>query len=108
MLNELQADYADRGFQVLAISEEEADVIREFVEDNGVEYLNLIGTEEERAHPSASNMGSRMPCCRAASTASGYPASACRAMPMPGSLVRTRWRRSVASAVPSATITCPA
>jgi len=46
MLNELQKSYGDRGFQVVAISEEEADVIRDFVEEHGVEYLNLVGTEE--------------------------------------------------------------
>ena len=46
MLNELQESYGDRGFQVVAISEEEADVIRDFVDEFGVEYLNLVGTEE--------------------------------------------------------------
>jgi thiol-disulfide isomerase/thioredoxin len=46
MLNELQASYGSRGFQILAISDEEADVIRDFVEDHEVEYLNLVGTEE--------------------------------------------------------------
>jgi thiol-disulfide isomerase/thioredoxin len=48
MLNELQASYGDRGFQVLAISDpdEEVGVIRKFVEQHGVEYLNLVGTEE--------------------------------------------------------------
>ena len=46
MLNELQASYGERGFRVLAISEEEAEVIREFVEREGVQYLNLVGTAE--------------------------------------------------------------
>lgn len=48
MLNELQASYGERGFKVLAISdpEEEVGVIREFVEQHEVEYLNLVGTEE--------------------------------------------------------------
>lgn len=48
MLNELQASYADRGFQVLAISDpdEEVGLIREFVKEHKVEYLNLVGTEE--------------------------------------------------------------
>src|SRR5881394_3686918 len=53
-------------------------------------------------------IGSRMPCRRAASSASGYPASACRATPIPGSFVRTRSRRRAAASVLSATITCPA
>lgn len=46
MLNELQAEYGERGLLVLAITDEETDVVREFVEEYGVEYLNLIGTEE--------------------------------------------------------------
>jgi len=48
MLNELQASYGERGFKVLAISdpEEEVGLIREFVEQHEVEYLNLVGTEE--------------------------------------------------------------
>ena len=46
MLNELQASYGPQGFQILAISDEEADVIRDFVKDHEVEYLNLVGTEE--------------------------------------------------------------
>jgi thiol-disulfide isomerase/thioredoxin len=46
MLNELQASYGDRGFQILAISEEEQAVIEEFMDQYGVAYLNLIGTEE--------------------------------------------------------------
>ena len=46
MLNELQASYGERGFQILAISDEEEQLIREFVEEHGVEYTNLIGTEE--------------------------------------------------------------
>jgi thiol-disulfide isomerase/thioredoxin len=46
MLNELQASYGERGFRILAISEEEADVIREFVEREEVRYLNLVGTAE--------------------------------------------------------------
>jgi peroxiredoxin len=46
MLNELQATYGDRGFRVFGISDEEAGLIREFVKENGVEYTNLVGTEE--------------------------------------------------------------
>ena len=49
-----------------------------------------------------------MPCSRAVSRAVSYPASACRATPMPGSFVSTRSRRNRISGVPSATITCPA
>ena len=45
---------------------------------------------------------------RAVAIASGYPASAWRATPMPGSLVSTRSRRLPAAGVPSATMTCPA
>jgi len=46
MLNELQASYGERGFQIVAIAEEEQEVIRDFVEEYGVEYLNLVGTED--------------------------------------------------------------
>jgi peroxiredoxin len=46
MLNELQASYADRGFRIIAISDEDADAIRDFVSDNEVAYTNLVGTEE--------------------------------------------------------------
>jgi thiol-disulfide isomerase/thioredoxin len=49
MLNELQASYGERGFQILAIADEEQDVIRDFVEEYGVEYLNLVGTEDVSA-----------------------------------------------------------
>ena len=46
MLNELQLAYGERGFEILAISPEEADVLEEFQEENPVEYTSLIGTEE--------------------------------------------------------------
>ncbi len=46
MLNELQATYGDRGFQILAIAEEDAEVVRSFLEANGVRYLNLLGSAE--------------------------------------------------------------
>ncbi len=46
MLNELQAEYRDQGLLILAITDEEAGVVREFVQEHGVEYLNLIGTGE--------------------------------------------------------------
>ena len=44
----------------------------------------------------------------AAAMASGYPASAWRMMPVPGSVVSTRRRRASVSTVPSATTTMPA
>jgi thiol-disulfide isomerase/thioredoxin len=46
MLNELQAEYRDQGLLILAITDEEAGVVRDFVQEHGVEYLNLIGTGE--------------------------------------------------------------
>jgi thiol-disulfide isomerase/thioredoxin len=48
MLNELQANYGERGFRVLAISDpdDELNLIREFVDEHEVEYLNLVGTAE--------------------------------------------------------------
>jgi thiol-disulfide isomerase/thioredoxin len=50
MLNELQAEYAERGFEVMAISDfdEETGVVRDFVDANDIDYLNLVGTEEVR------------------------------------------------------------
>jgi cytochrome c biogenesis protein CcmG/thiol:disulfide interchange protein DsbE len=44
MLNELHATFAPRGFEILAISDETADVIQEFVSEYGVRYKNLVGT----------------------------------------------------------------
>ena len=46
MLNELQLAYGERGFDILAISPEEADILEEFFAENPVEYTSLIGTEE--------------------------------------------------------------
>jgi peroxiredoxin len=46
MLNELQASFGERGFRILAISDEDAEAIREFVAHHGVVYTNLVGTEE--------------------------------------------------------------
>lgn len=41
---ELQEQYGDQGFTVIAIdAEEEAEVVRDFVERNDVNYLNLLG-----------------------------------------------------------------
>lgn len=53
-------------------------------------------------------IGRSTPRSRAQASASGYPASACRITPVPGSLVSTRSRASAASGVPSATVTWPA
>ncbi len=40
----LQEQYGDQGFTVIAIdADEEAEVVRDFVEQNGVNYLNLLG-----------------------------------------------------------------
>jgi thiol-disulfide isomerase/thioredoxin len=46
MLNELQATYRDRGLEILAISSENGAVLEEFVKEHGVQYTNLIGTDE--------------------------------------------------------------
>ena len=46
MLNELQLAYGERGFDILAISPEEADILEEFMAENPVEYTSLVGTEE--------------------------------------------------------------
>ena len=46
MLNDLQAEYGEQGLLILAITDEEAKVVRDFVAEHGVEYLNLIGTDE--------------------------------------------------------------
>ncbi len=53
-------------------------------------------------------IGSMIPREAAVAIASGYPASACRATPIPGSQVSTRSSFSSASDVPSATTTMPA
>ena len=64
--------------------------------------------DHHRAGPPLSSEGMSMPRRRAVSIASGYPASACRTTPSPGSQVSTRCSFSSASRVPSATITMPA
>lgn len=46
MLNELHGDYADRGLRILAISDEGADLIQEFVDEYDVAYTNLVGTTD--------------------------------------------------------------
>lgn len=41
---ELQEQYGNQGLAVIAIdADEEAEVVRDFVEQNGVNYLNLLG-----------------------------------------------------------------
>jgi thiol-disulfide isomerase/thioredoxin len=42
MLNELHRTYGSEGLTILAISEENPEVVREFAEEVGVEYANLI------------------------------------------------------------------
>ena len=66
---------------------------------------DLRGAHQESAQSCASCIGSLRPCVRAAAMASGYPASAWRITPMPGSLFRTRSSRIAARSVPSATMT---
>jgi peroxiredoxin len=46
MLQELHAKYRDQGFEILAIAEEEAEILEEFVRDHGIEYTNLVGTAD--------------------------------------------------------------
>lgn len=46
MLNELQEAYGDRGFDIIAISPEEADVLAEFQAEHPVVYTSLVGNEE--------------------------------------------------------------
>jgi peroxiredoxin len=42
MLNELHHTYKDEGLTILAISDEKADVVREFADEVGMDYTNLI------------------------------------------------------------------
>jgi peroxiredoxin len=42
MLNELHQAYGEQGLTILAISDEKSDVVREFAEEIGMEYTNLI------------------------------------------------------------------
>jgi peroxiredoxin len=42
MFKELQAAYGERGFTIVAISDEPSGVIREFVETHAIDYPNLI------------------------------------------------------------------
>ncbi len=60
------------------------------------------------AHLLSSFIGTFTPLFSAKSAASSYPASTCRATPIPGSFVSTRSMRFAIISVPSATVTCPA
>jgi thiol-disulfide isomerase/thioredoxin len=42
MLNELHETYADKGLVILGITDEDKDVVGEFVEEHGVRYTNLV------------------------------------------------------------------
>jgi peroxiredoxin len=46
MLQELHRKYRDRGFEILAIAEEEATVLQDFVREHGIDYPNLVGTAD--------------------------------------------------------------
>ena len=46
MLNELQKTFGGEGLTILAISDERAEVVREFAEEVGMEYTNLIDSGE--------------------------------------------------------------
>jgi peroxiredoxin len=46
MLNELHQTYRDQGLTILAISDEKADVVRDFAEEIGMVYTNLIDPGE--------------------------------------------------------------
>lgn len=46
MLKELHAKYAERGLEILAIAEEDPEVLEEFVEEHGIGYTNLVGTAD--------------------------------------------------------------
>ena len=46
MLNELQKAYESEGLTILAISDEKAEVVREFAEEVGMNYTNLIDAGE--------------------------------------------------------------
>jgi len=45
-LKELQRTYGDEGFTIVAISDENAEIIREFVEQNEISYVNLVDPGE--------------------------------------------------------------
>jgi thiol-disulfide isomerase/thioredoxin len=46
MMNELQQTYGDAGFRILAITEESAEIVSDFVKAKPMNYTNLVGPEE--------------------------------------------------------------
>lgn len=46
MFKELYQTYHDRGFTILAISDESSNVIKEFVDRHEIGYPNLVGSEQ--------------------------------------------------------------
>jgi thiol-disulfide isomerase/thioredoxin len=46
MLQELHAKYRDQGFEIIAIAEEEAAILAEFVDEHDIAYPNLVGTAD--------------------------------------------------------------
>ena len=46
MFKELYETYGPQGFTILAIAEEDAEAIREFVSSHGIEYPNLVDPGE--------------------------------------------------------------
>jgi thiol-disulfide isomerase/thioredoxin len=46
MLKELHEGYSDNGLTILAISDEDADIVRPFAEKHEIGYTNLVGGEE--------------------------------------------------------------
>jgi peroxiredoxin len=49
MLNDLDRLYRESGLEIVAISDESAEIVRDFVEEHGVTYTNLVGTEDVAA-----------------------------------------------------------
>jgi len=45
-LKELQQNYEDDGFTLVAISDENAEIVRKFVEERGITYVNLVDPGE--------------------------------------------------------------
>ncbi len=45
MMNELQQTYGDAGFRILAISEESAEIVSDFVKVKPMDYTNLVGPD---------------------------------------------------------------
>ena len=46
MFKEFQETYGDRGFRIVAVSDEDAEDVAAFVEENGITYLNLIDPDQ--------------------------------------------------------------